>query len=134
LRPRLCIGICWFASFRKRRRRPQNCEPSAEAEKRLREGITLPSISSEEKKPWFVVLTGPARKRLKRISPRDFARIYAAIEEMKEDPLHGDVRKLHGGLEGFRRRVGDWRIFFDVNPTERQVIVTDIERRTSTTY
>jgi mRNA-degrading endonuclease RelE of RelBE toxin-antitoxin system len=50
---------------------------------------------------------------------------------MKEDPLRGDVRKLHGGLEGFRRRVGDWRIFFDVNLTERQVVITDVERRTS---
>ena len=53
---------------------------------------------------------------------------------MKEYPLQGDVRKLHGGLEGFRRRVGDWRIFFDGNPTERQVVITGIERRTSTTY
>jgi mRNA-degrading endonuclease RelE of RelBE toxin-antitoxin system len=91
-------------------------------------------MSSEEKKTWFVALTGPARKRLKRIPPRDLVRIYAAIEEMKEDPLRGDVRKLHGGLEGFRRRVGDWRIFFDVNLTERQVVITDVERRTSTTY
>ena len=91
-------------------------------------------MTSEEKKTWFVALTGPARKRLKRIPPRDLARIYVAIEEMKEDPLRGDVRKLHGGLEGFRRRVGDWRIFFDVNLTERQVVITDVERRTSTTY
>ncbi len=91
-------------------------------------------MSSEEKKPWFVALTAPARKRLKRIPPGDQARIYAAIEGMKKDPLQGDVRKLHGGLEGFRRRVGDWRIFFDVYPTEGQIVITGIERRTSTTY
>ena len=91
-------------------------------------------MNFEDKKTWLVVLTAPARKRLKRIPPRDLARIYAAIDEMKADPLRGDVRKLHGGLEGFRRRVGDWRIFFDVNQTEGQVIITDIERRTSTTY
>jgi mRNA-degrading endonuclease RelE of RelBE toxin-antitoxin system len=91
-------------------------------------------MNFEEKKPWFVALTAPARKRLKRIPPGDLARINAAIEEMKQDPLQGDVRKLHGGLEGFRRRVGDWRIFFDVNPTEGQVVITGIERRTSTTY
>jgi mRNA-degrading endonuclease RelE of RelBE toxin-antitoxin system len=79
-------------------------------------------------------LARPARKVLNRIPPRDLAHIYAAIEEMKEDPLRGDVRKLHGDLEGFRRRVGDWRIFFDVNLRERQVVITDVERRTSTTY
>jgi mRNA-degrading endonuclease RelE of RelBE toxin-antitoxin system len=91
-------------------------------------------MNSEKKKPWFVALTAPARKRLKRVQPGDLSRIYNAIEEMKEDPLQGDVRKLHGGLEGFRRRVGDWRIFFDVHPIERQVVVTSIERRASTTY
>ncbi len=91
-------------------------------------------MSSEEKKPWFVALTAPARKHLKRIPPGDQARVYAAIEGMKKDPLQGDVRKLHGGLEGFRRRVGDWRIFFDVYPTEGQIVITGIERRTSTTY
>jgi hypothetical protein len=37
-----------------------------------------------------------------------------AIEEMKDDPFRGDVRKLRGGLEGFCRRVGNWRILFDV--------------------
>jgi hypothetical protein len=76
------------------------------AEKHSRAGITSPSMSSEEKKAWFVV-TAPARRRLKRIPARDLSRISAAIEEMKDDPLQGDVRKLHGGLEGFRRRVGD---------------------------
>jgi mRNA-degrading endonuclease RelE of RelBE toxin-antitoxin system len=57
-----------------------------------------------------------------------------AIEEMKDDPFRGDVRKLHGGLEGFRRRVGNWRILFDVYPDNSQVVVTTIARRTSTTY
>jgi mRNA-degrading endonuclease RelE of RelBE toxin-antitoxin system len=91
-------------------------------------------MNSEEKKRWFVALTAPAQKRLKRISPGDRARLLSVIEAMKEDPLQGDVRKLHGGLEGFRRRVGDWRIFFDVYATESQVVITGIERRTSTTY
>jgi mRNA-degrading endonuclease RelE of RelBE toxin-antitoxin system len=58
----------------------------------------------------------------------------AAIEGMKEDPLEGDVRKLHGGLEGFRRRVGNWRIFFDLYPSDSRVVITAVERRTSTTY
>jgi hypothetical protein len=43
---------------------------------------------------------------------------------MKENPLEGDVRKLHGSLEGFRRWVGNWRIFFDVDSTEAQVVIT----------
>jgi mRNA-degrading endonuclease RelE of RelBE toxin-antitoxin system len=50
------------------------------------------------------------------------------------DPLQGDIRKLKGERDGFRRRVGDWRIFFDVYPYEGRVVVTGIERRTSSTY
>ena len=53
---------------------------------------------------------------------------------MEGNPLQGDVRKLQGGEEGYRRRVGDWRIFFDVYPEEHRVVVTAIERRISTTY
>ena len=53
---------------------------------------------------------------------------------MEGNPFLGDVRKLRGGGEGFRRRVGDWRIFFDIHSEEHRVVVTAIERRTSTTY
>ena len=53
---------------------------------------------------------------------------------MEENPLFGDVKKPKGGEEGFRRRVGDWRIFFDIHPEEKRVVVTALERRTSTTY
>jgi mRNA-degrading endonuclease RelE of RelBE toxin-antitoxin system len=91
-------------------------------------------MSSGEQKLWFVVLAAPAQKALRRIPSTDRVRILNAIEQMNYDPLLGDVRKLHGGLEGFRRRVGNRRIFFDVYPNERRVVVTAIKRRTSTTY
>jgi mRNA-degrading endonuclease RelE of RelBE toxin-antitoxin system len=67
--------------------------------------------SAEEKKPWLVVLAGPAQRSLKRIPANDHLRIRPAVDAMEENPFHGDVRKLQGGLEGFRRRVGDWRVF-----------------------
>jgi mRNA-degrading endonuclease RelE of RelBE toxin-antitoxin system len=91
-------------------------------------------MNSAEKRRWFVALAAPAQKSLERISLLDRTRIMNAIEEMKDDPFRGDVRKLKGGLEGFRRRVGNWRIFFDIYPDDLQVVVTAIERRTSTTY
>jgi mRNA-degrading endonuclease RelE of RelBE toxin-antitoxin system len=52
---------------------------------------------------------------------------------MRTNPFGGDIRKLQG-LNGFRRRVGDWRIFFEVLPEGREVIIAAVERRTSTTY
>jgi mRNA interferase RelE/StbE len=82
---------------------------------------------------WTVVLAGPARKSLKRIPANDKTRVLAALAEMQQDPFQGDIRKLQG-LLGFRRRVGDWRILFEVVLERRQVVVAAIERRTSTTY
>ena len=82
----------------------------------------------------MVVLAGPAQRSLKRTPSNDQARIRLAVDAMEENPLRGDVRKLQGGREGFRRCDGDWRISFDVYPEEHRVVVTAIERRTSTTY
>jgi mRNA-degrading endonuclease RelE of RelBE toxin-antitoxin system len=82
---------------------------------------------------WTVVLAGPARKSLKRIPVGDKTRILAALAEMQQNPFQGDIRKLHG-LPGFRRRVGDWRILFEVTPEAGHVVIAAIERRTSTTY
>jgi mRNA interferase RelE/StbE len=82
---------------------------------------------------WIVVLAGPAGKSLKKIPARDRKRIQTALDEMRRDPFSGDIRKLQG-LPGFRRRVGDWRILFEVVPERKHVVVAAIERRTSTTY
>jgi len=82
---------------------------------------------------WTVVLAGPARKSLKRVPAGDKTRILAALAEIQADPFQGDIRKLQG-LPGFRRRVGNWRILFEVVLERRQVVVAAIERRTSTTY
>ena len=82
---------------------------------------------------WTVVLAGPARKALRRIPTGDRTRVLAALGEMQQNPFQGDIRKLQG-LPGFRRRVGSWRILFEVIPEQRHVVVAAIERRTSTTY
>jgi mRNA-degrading endonuclease RelE of RelBE toxin-antitoxin system len=81
---------------------------------------------------WTVVLAGPAQKSLKRIPSGDQTRILATLDEMQRDPFQGDIRKLQG-LSGFRRRVGNWRVFFEVVIERKHVVVTAIERRTSTT-
>lgn len=84
---------------------------------------------------WDVQVAGPARRSLKRIGAKDRGRILSALDTMAEDPFRGDVAYLHNDPRAAcRRRVGAWRIFFDVVPARRLVIVQAIERRTSTTY
>jgi mRNA interferase RelE/StbE len=82
---------------------------------------------------WTVVLAGPAKKALKRVPTTDRTRILSALGEMQQSPFKGDIRKLQG-LPGFRRRVGNWRILFEVVPERSHVVIAAIERRTSTTY
>ena len=53
---------------------------------------------------------------------------------MEQNPFTGDIQRLENQSTAFRRRVGDWRIFFDVHPEQRRVEVTHIVRRTTTTY
>lgn len=83
---------------------------------------------------WTVLIAAPAQQSLDRLPARDYARVLNALTRMKTEPLAGDVRKLKGELHGFRRRVGDWRIFFDIETGARRVVITAIHRRTSTTY
>jgi mRNA-degrading endonuclease RelE of RelBE toxin-antitoxin system len=49
-------------------------------------------------------------------------------------PFAGDVLKLEGEDNLWRRRVGSYRIFFAVDGKARTVAVTAIVRRTSRMY
>jgi mRNA interferase RelE/StbE len=83
---------------------------------------------------WQLHVARRAQKELKRIPGKDRERILAALHEMSENPFSGDIVLLKGQLTGWRRRVGNYRIFFDVYPDISLIDVTDIARRSSTTY
>jgi mRNA-degrading endonuclease RelE of RelBE toxin-antitoxin system len=51
---------------------------------------------------------------------------------LENNPFSGAIKRLQP--PGWRRRVGSYRIFYDLFAKERQVVVTAVERRTSTTY
>jgi mRNA-degrading endonuclease RelE of RelBE toxin-antitoxin system len=64
----------------------------------------------------------------------DAEQIDAANDEMRDDPYSGDNKFLRGTDRAVRRRVGAWRIVFDVYADRRIVRVNDVERRGSNTY
>ena len=84
--------------------------------------------------PWDVVLVRSAEKQLSKAPAQDRERILSSLVRMQEDPFAGDIAYLKGQEAALRRRVGKWRIFFDVYPQEHRVVVLAIIRRTSTTY
>lgn len=84
--------------------------------------------------PWDLHVARPAEKELSRIPQRDRERIIAALETMRENPFQGDIARSKNQPTAWRRRLGDWRIFFDLWPDRQLIEVVAIRRRTSTTY
>jgi mRNA-degrading endonuclease RelE of RelBE toxin-antitoxin system len=83
---------------------------------------------------WALLITRSAERDLRALSSADLRRINAAFEAMRASPYSGDVKLLAGTAGVLRRRVGPWRILFEVHQRERQVVVLGVKRRTSTTY
>jgi mRNA interferase RelE/StbE len=83
---------------------------------------------------WTVTVAKPAQKQTARFPAKDQAKIGAAVRSMGDDPFAGDVIKLEGEDNLWRRRVGSYRVFFAVDTTAKTVAVTAILRRTSKTY
>ena len=76
-------------------------------------------------------LTSDAARDLKKL-PKDVRkRISNAVEELRDDPLRGDVKPLKGrewkGV--WRKRVGDYRLFFTVDRKRKTVTVAAIALR-----
>ena len=84
--------------------------------------------------PWDLHVARPAERELDRVPLRDRERIIAALDEMRKNPFRGDIARLKNQPTAWRRRLGDWRIFFDIYPDRQLIEVVAIRRRTSTTY
>lgn len=84
--------------------------------------------------PWRLIIERSAEKSLAGAPRREAERVLSAFGQMSQNPFTGDVRRLSDEPSAYRRRVGNWRIFFDVNYGQRLIAVVAIERRTTTTY
>ncbi|MFZ3266891.1 MAG: type II toxin-antitoxin system RelE/ParE family toxin [Terriglobales bacterium] len=83
---------------------------------------------------WNLQLAGPAQKNFRKLSAKDQARVRAALRSMEENPFLGDIKRLQGQTTAWRRRVGNYRIVYDLYIEEHLIVVAGIFRRTSTTY
>jgi len=81
---------------------------------------------------WDFQLAKAAERAFRSLPEKDKARINRALNEMKDNPLSGDVVPLKREYKGlFRRRVGSWRIIFEIDPKNWLVLVHEILRHTS---
>jgi mRNA-degrading endonuclease RelE of RelBE toxin-antitoxin system len=81
---------------------------------------------------WRVVVESRANRSVRRFPATDRERIARAVAQLTHGPLLGDVRKLDGNA--YRLRVGSYRVCMTIDFAQQAVTVTDVLRRTSTTY
>lgn len=83
---------------------------------------------------WELKIRDRVYKELLRFPAADRSRITRVIESLPFNPYAGDIEKMKGEENVWRRRVGAYRIFYEVIVIEKVVYVYRVERRTSKTY
>jgi mRNA interferase RelE/StbE len=86
------------------------------------------------RKNWALQVDLPVYKFLSRISRKDSERILRAIERLPQDPFFGDIQKLKGEENVWRRRIGSYRFRFEVFNSRDLIRVFIVERRSSKSY
>ena len=86
------------------------------------------------KQNWEVIIDTDIYKEIRRFPRNDRNRIIAVIEDPFFEPYIGDLEKIKGEDDTWRRRIDAYRIFYNVNQREKVVHVFWVERRTSKTY
>lgn len=77
---------------------------------------------------WEVSYTPSAAKGIRRLDPQVRARVRAAVEVLRENPLRGKPLQLT--LQGLRSwRTGDWRIVYRVVEQRLEVLVVAVGHR-----
>ena len=76
--------------------------------------------------------TKRAMKELAKIQPpKQRQKIFAAVGELSECPTaNTNVKALKNHSVGFRLRVGDYRVLFDVDNGIRIVTIQEVKKRT----
>lgn len=83
---------------------------------------------------WDLQVDPGIPKVLKRMPRRDVEVILDVIRFLSSNPYFGDIQKMKGENNVWRRCVGSYRIFYKVKTAEKIVLVFRLERRTSATY
>ncbi|OGZ97753.1 MAG: hypothetical protein A3J10_02740 [Candidatus Sungbacteria bacterium RIFCSPLOWO2_02_FULL_54_10] len=73
-------------------------------------------------------------KTLRKIPRYDAEALLAVVRLLPADPYFGDIQKMKGEENTWRRRVGAYRIFYKIKVAEKVLLVFRVERRTSKMY
>jgi len=83
---------------------------------------------------WELRIDQRVYRELCKFPKKDATRITNVLDDKSFDPYNGDIEKIKGEENTWRRRAGSYRIFYEINQNERSVNVFWVERRISSTY
>ena len=83
---------------------------------------------------WNVLIVKSAEKQIRKMPAADAERVRKALLQMRKDPFAGDIVYLKGEQGVLRRRVGNWRILFEILTKQQTIVIQAVLRRTSKTY
>ena len=79
--------------------------------------------------PYTIDFRPPAARALERLPRSIQARIRKAIDALAGEPFPPGVKKLRGPEGGYRIRVGDYRVIYDVQHERLIVLVVRVAHR-----
>ena len=78
---------------------------------------------------YSVELKPSARKELERLPGRVIERFFPRLEALETEPRPAGCKKLKGGRDEWRIRVGDYRVVYTVDDMKLRVSVTRVRHR-----
>ena len=78
---------------------------------------------------YTLLIKRSAERDLRRLPHAPFEWVNERILALREDPRPPGVRKLVGALEGWRIRVGDYRILYQIDDDAQTVTVVRVRHR-----
>ena len=83
---------------------------------------------------WELRIDGIVKKQLDRIPKKQSTRLFGIIQELASNPYAGDIEKMEGTDDLWRRRIGSYRIKYEISGIAKIVHVISVQRRASSTY
>ena len=83
---------------------------------------------------WQIRIRDVVYKQISRFPVKDQERLLRSIEQLSVNPFVGDIQKMSGEENVWRKRIGSYRIRYELRTAERVIYVFLAERRTSKTY
>jgi mRNA interferase RelE/StbE len=78
---------------------------------------------------YALLIKRSAERDLRRLPRALFERVNERILSLRDDPRPHGVRKLVGALEGWRIRVGDYRILYQIDDDAQTVTIVRVKHR-----